>query len=137
MLIAREHGDANMDTTPIAIAVLQHEDRFLIGRRPDGVPLAGLWEFPGGKIEAGESPEQAVVRECIEETGIRVRVVGHFADHVHEYAHGRVHLHFLECEPIDLSQHSHSPYRWVERAALSDYQFPEANKIVLDRLLAD
>ena len=58
--------------TPIAIAVVEHEGRFLIGQRPEGVSLAGLWEFPGGKIEAGETPERALVRELSEELAIRV-----------------------------------------------------------------
>jgi len=56
--------------TPIAVAVVEHEGKFLIQQRPQGVPLAGLWEFPGGKVDPGETPEQALVRELHEELGI-------------------------------------------------------------------
>lgn len=56
--------------TPIAIAVVQHADQFLIGQRPAGLVLSGYWEFPGGKIQLGETPEAAAVRECLEETGL-------------------------------------------------------------------
>jgi 8-oxo-dGTP diphosphatase len=52
--------------TPIAVAVVEHDDRVLIGQRPPGVVLGGLWEFPGGKIFEGESAEEAAVRECRE-----------------------------------------------------------------------
>src|SRR5437764_2006476 len=58
--------------TPIAVAVVEKDGHFLVGQRPEGVSLAGLWEFPGGKIEPGESPEAAAVRECLEETGVDV-----------------------------------------------------------------
>ena len=50
----------------IAIAVVEHEGRFLIGLRPPGAPLAGLWEFAGGKLEPGETPQMAAARECLE-----------------------------------------------------------------------
>ena len=50
-----------MPPTPIAVAVVRYDGKFLIGRRPEGVPLAGLWEFPGGKVHAGETPEAAAV----------------------------------------------------------------------------
>jgi mutator protein MutT len=54
----------------VAIAVLEHNGKFLVGVRPPGVPLAGLAEFPGGKIDLGETPEAAAIRECREETGL-------------------------------------------------------------------
>ena len=49
--------------TAIAVAVVEHDDRFLVGQRPAGKPLAGYWEFPGGRVEEGESPQQAAIRE--------------------------------------------------------------------------
>ena len=74
--------------TLIAIAVVEQDGRFLIGQRPPGVPLAGLWEFPGGKVEPGESPEQAAIRECREEAGIEVTIVGEYPDRMERYSHG-------------------------------------------------
>ena len=73
--------------TIIAIAVVEHDDRFLIGQRPAGVALAGYWEFPGGKVEPDESPADAAVRECLEETGIQISVVGEYPTTRHQYDH--------------------------------------------------
>src|SRR4029079_19393384 len=56
--------------TPIAIAIVEHSGSFLVGRRPEGAALAGLWEFPGGKIEPGETAEEAAGREWLVETGL-------------------------------------------------------------------
>src|SRR3990167_7893662 len=91
-------SEAPMD---IALAVVRHAGRVLIGQRPEGVPLAGFWEFPGGKILAGESPEEAAVRECREETGLAIRLGAILCVVEHEYAHGRVRLHFFAAEPIE------------------------------------
>ena len=60
--------------TDIAIAVVEQHGQFLIGQRPADVALGGLWEFPGGKVEPGELPVNAAIRECLEETGLVVRI---------------------------------------------------------------
>ena len=60
--------------TLIAIAIVEYDGLFLVGQRPPDVPLAGLWEFPGGKVQAGETPEAAAARECFEETGLTAQV---------------------------------------------------------------
>jgi len=118
--------------TPIAIAVVEHENRFLIGQRREGVPLAGLWEFPGGKIQPGETPEAAAVRECLEETGLAVSPLFRYPDHVEQYDHGQVQLHFIACRPTDpLRLDVNPPFRWVAGDQLADYTFPSGN----DRLL--
>ncbi len=57
-----------LNATRIAIAVVEHDGNFLIGLRPSGAVLGGLWEFPGGKVEPDETPEAAAARECLEET---------------------------------------------------------------------
>lgn len=116
-------------TTPtrIAIAVVEHHGRYLIGRRPEGVPLAGYWEFPGGKVQAGETAEQAAARECKEETGLEVAVGEPYPAVVHQYAHGKVALEFFACRPLEPEQSPRSPFRWVLAADLGEYQFPEAN----------
>jgi 8-oxo-dGTP diphosphatase len=124
--------------TPIAIAVVEHEGRFLIGQRPDGLPLAGLWEFPGGKIEPGETPEAAATRECLEETGLRVEPRFRYPPHVQVYDHDRVELHFIACRPKDQPPpRPQSPFRWITRAELSNYAFPAGNRGLLQLLIPD
>lgn len=119
--------------TPIAIAVVEHEGRFLIGQRPEGKPLAGLWEFPGGKVEAGETPAEAAARECLEEVGVRVRVGSQYPEVVQQYDHDRVHLHFFRCAlaagvtPTDVA----AGYRWVAPAELPAHEFPKANAALI------
>lgn len=85
----------------IAVAVVRHGADYLVGRRPDGVPLAGFWEFPGGKVEPLESAEAAAVRECREETGLDVHVVGEFPPVDFAYSHGTLRLRFFACELAD------------------------------------
>jgi 8-oxo-dGTP diphosphatase len=113
--------------TRIAIAVVEHDGRYLIGRRPEGAPLAGLWEFPGGKIQAGETAELAAARECLEETGLAVEVGPAYPSVVHQYAHGKVALEFFACRPFEPARTPKAPFRWVLAADLGDYEFPEAN----------
>jgi 8-oxo-dGTP diphosphatase len=123
--------------TPIAIAVVEHEGRFLIGQRPDGAPLAGLWEFPGGKIEPGETPEAAAVRECLEETGLHVQPLIRYPPHIQEYDHDRVELHFIGCRPLEESQSTpQPPFQWIARSELGRYEFPAGNRGLLRLLLA-
>lgn len=123
--------------TPIAIAVVEHEGAFLIGQRPLGVPLAGLWEFPGGKIEPGETPAAAAIRECREETGLVVEATSEFPNEVQQYDHGAVQLHFIACRvtssaPIEPLP----PFRWVARSSLPDHAFPAGNRNLLKLLNA-
>ena len=121
--------------TSIAIAVVEHDGCFLIGRRPEGVPLAGLWEFPGGKIEPGESPEAAAVRECLEEAGIRVESLFRYPTIVHDYAHDRVELFFIACRLLNpQAVATINGFRWTPRNELSQLEFPEGNRTVLQIL---
>lgn len=120
------------EPTLIAIAVVQDNGRFLVGLRPAGTALAGYSEFPGGKVEPGELPARAAVRECLEETGLPVEVIDAFPEHVHQYPHGRVRLLFFDCRPRQTGLKPRAPFRWVERVELPSLQFPAGN----DGLLA-
>ena len=122
------------DPTQIAIAVVERNGRFLVGERPAGKPLAGFAEFPGGRVEAGETPEQAAVRECFEETGLSVAVVRRYDDCRHDYAHDRVHLHFFACRIVGADTPPRDPFRWISRADLETLDFPEANRQLLGLL---
>jgi mutator protein MutT len=121
--------------TSIAIAVVEHEGRFLIGQRPPDAPLAGLWEFPGGKVEPSELPSVAAIRECREETGLEVKVEGEYPPEQHDYEHGRVQLRFFRCVPLSPNAVPIAPFRWVERAGLAKHEFPAGNKGLLAILL--
>lgn len=118
----------------IAIAVVRHGDRYLIGQRSADGPLPNYWEFPGGKVHADELPEAAAARECREETGLVVRVVDLFAEVLHTYSHGQLRLYFFSCELAGANDLPAAPFRWVPRAELADYEFPEANQAILAQL---
>ena len=121
--------------TPIAIAVVEHEGRFLIGKRLPGAPLAGLWEFPGGKIHPGETPEDAAVRECLEETGFAVEPLFRYPDQIEKYEHGAVQLFFIACRAANATPTEiQPPFRWVRRQELAGFEFPKGNRNLLDLL---
>ena len=121
---------------PVGIGLIRRGDAFLIRRRPPGTVYAGYWEFPGGKCEPGETPAQAVARECLEETGLPI-VVGPLRRVVtHRYPHGLVRLHFHDAHTQDpLAQADPATgFRWVPIGQLSTLRFPEANEPILEDL---
>jgi 8-oxo-dGTP diphosphatase len=120
--------------TRIAIAVVEHDERFLVGERGAGTVLAGLAEFPGGKIEAGETPAAAAVRECREEAGLEIEVLGEYPRHTESYDHGQVELYFFACRPLGDVPAPRPPYRWVGRRDLRELDFPRGNRALLQLL---
>ncbi len=122
--------------TDIAIAVVRHQRLVVIGPRPEGKALAGLWEFPGGKVEAGERPAAAAVRECLEETGLAVRVVATLSQVEHNYDHGRLRLWFFDCRPQAAPAALQAPYRWTPVSQLAELAFPPANAELIRFLTA-
>ncbi len=133
MNVARPEPAAPVE---IAVAVVERDGEFLIGLRPPGAALAAMWEFPGGKIEPGETPAEAAARECREETGISVRVGACLVETTYDYPHACVRLHFLRAMLDGPSAEVPARFRWVPLAALADYEFPPANAKVL-RLLRE
>jgi 8-oxo-dGTP diphosphatase len=127
----------SQQTPSIAVAVVRRHDQVLIGRRPAGVPLAGLWEFPGGKVLEGEDPRAAAARECLEETGLAVRIGRPYADVVYPYEHGTLRLHFFAATPLEPAQTPRKPFHWVAIANLQSYRFPPANAGILAKLLQE
>ena len=123
-------------TKNISIAIVQQGEQFLVGLRPHGVPLAGLQEFPGGKIQPGETSQQAAIRECYEETGLHVLAVRLLCQARQEYPHGVVQLDFWLCKladelPSKLKPAVTAPFRWIDRTALAKLEFPAGNAKVL------
>ena len=127
-----------MSATLVAIAILEKTaeqgSAVLVGRRPAGVPLAGLWEFPGGKVRGDETPGEAAVRECLEETGLAVEVVENYRVVNHRYPHGDVQLHFFRCRLLGDGA-PREPFCWVSRGQLALLEFPAANAEVIASLL--
>lgn len=121
------------ESTNIAVAVVQRDGQFLVGRRPAGVPLAGFAEFPGGKVKAGEAADEAAARECLEETGIEVEVMDLLATVEHEYPHGMLCLYFFSCR-VARKATPCGTFRWVSPEELLQLEFPPANRKVLERL---
>ena len=115
---------------PIGVAVVEQGGSYLVGARPEGVPLAGYAEFPGGKCEPGETPEACAVRECFEEAGLGVEPVRLLERRTWDYTHGTVELWFVLCRPVG-DAGPKEPFRWVPRADLAGLRFPEANAAVL------
>lgn len=109
----------------------------LITRRPRHTVYGGFWEFPGGKLEPGESPSAGVVRELWEELGIAVEPGAMLTEVEHVYPHGHVRLRALLCTcaadavPQNLGVAEH---RWAPVDELPDYRFPEANEPILRRI---
>jgi 8-oxo-dGTP diphosphatase len=120
----------------VAIAVVRRENEFLVGIRPEGIPLAGYAEFPGGKLQPGETPAAAAVRECREESGLDVEAAGELLCTTHQYDHGLLEIHFLDCRLIDSAQSPLPPFRWTPQAELARLKFPEANVPLTKMLLA-
>jgi mutator protein MutT len=118
----------------VAIAVIEREGRFLVGRRSAHLPLGGLWEFPGGKIEEGESPRAAATRECQEETGLRVRASHCLLVHQQAYDHATITLHFIACDLCDDTLTTRAPFEWIAREDLNRLQFPAGNAPLLKLL---
>lgn len=97
----RSHG-ADRPVTEVAVGVLiDPQGRFLLTSRPPGKAYAGHWEFPGGKLEAGETVAQALRRELHEELGLAIGAVHHWRDTLVDYPHALVRLHF--CKVFDWS----------------------------------
>ncbi|MCF4167050.1 (deoxy)nucleoside triphosphate pyrophosphohydrolase [Zavarzinia compransoris] len=116
----------------VAAAVLVDPDRrILLAKRPVGKSLAGLWEFPGGKVEPGESPEAAVIRELDEELGINVRepclAPLTFASHAYEQFHLLMPVFVCRRWEGMPEAREHAELAWVPRMRLGDYPMPPAD----------
>jgi 8-oxo-dGTP diphosphatase len=122
--------------TPIGIAVVEHQGRYLVGTRVPGSPLEGYAEFPGGKCLPGETAGVCACRECFEETGLRVRTVDLLMQRTFTYPHGMVLLHFWLCRPLKAEdvETVHQGYRWVPAAELATLRFPEGNEPLIEVL---
>jgi 8-oxo-dGTP diphosphatase len=119
----------------VAIAILSHKNQILVGWRNAEQHQGNKAEFPGGKVEEGEMPQQACRREILEEVGIDVEQWFSFDVIHHEYDDLIVKLHVFHAH-IGLEQANaiQAPWKWVQRQDLATYPFPKANKVLVQRL---
>lgn len=114
------------------MALIDPDGRVLIAQRPEGKQLAGLWEFPGGKVEPGERPETALIRELKEELGIDVTEACLapfvFASHTYESFHLLMPLYLCRRWSGVVVKHEHAALAWVKPNKLSDYPMPPADE---------
>ncbi len=128
----------------IAVALISAGGWLYIQRRPDEGLLGGLWEFPGGKVEPGESPEEAVVREVAEETGFKIRLGEALEPVHHAYSHFRITLHAFHAEiegtgrvvEVDDTGSRDLGRRWIRPEELDNYAIPTANRKLLEAMEA-
>jgi 8-oxo-dGTP diphosphatase len=118
-------------TLVVACALIDADNRVLIAQRPEGKQLAGLWEFPGGKLEPGERPEPALIRELREELGIEVKEAClaplTFASHAYETFHLLMPLYICRRWEGTVTSKEGQALAWVRANKLRDYPMPPAD----------
>jgi 8-oxo-dGTP diphosphatase len=115
-----------------AVALLNEEGKVLLAKRPPGRPLAGLWEFPGGKVDPGEDPETALIRELMEELGIEIAradlVPLTFASHAYPEFHLLMPLYLCKRWEGDIAAQENQELLWVKPDELRLYDMPPADE---------
>ncbi|MBD9651967.1 8-oxo-dGTP diphosphatase MutT [Ensifer sp. PDNC004] len=122
-----------------ACALVDSDGRILLAQRPEGKSLAGLWEFPGGKVEAGETPEETLIRELEEELGIRTKVAClaplTFASHTYDEFHLLMPLYVCRRYEGVATGREGQAIKWVRPKALRDYPMPPADEPLIPFLM--
>ena len=124
------------DMTEVVAALIWQGDKFMICQRPANKARALLWEFVGGKVEPGETKEQALIRECKEELNVLLSVGNVFMDVVHKYPDLTVHLTLFiatiaEGEPQKLE---HNDIQWITPSEIQNYEFCPADEEILAKI---
>jgi 8-oxo-dGTP diphosphatase len=120
-------------------AVVSRDGKYLVTQRRATAVLPNLWEFPGGKVEAGESDEDALKREIDERLGVDVSV-GQMISYVgHPYEHYNVDLYLYECRLLteNVSARGVQAFRWIASDEFDDYEFAPADEASMTQLLGD
>ena len=125
-----------MKITEVVAALIWNGDKFIICQRPAHKARGLLWEFVGGKVEQGETKEQALIRECREELAVTLSVGDAFMDVIHEYPDLTVHLSLFnatiaEGEPQKLE---HNDIKWITPSEISNYAFCPADEEILKEI---
>jgi 8-oxo-dGTP diphosphatase len=127
-----------MTSIPVVCAILRRDDLILLAQRPEGKHLALKWEFPGGKVEPGEDPQAAMIRELREELGCEVEIMAGLPRSLHAYERGVVEMIPFVCRLTDTSAephpHEHVALEWVTMEALMTYDLAPADWPVVEEL---
>ena len=123
--------------TEVVAALIWQGEKFMICQRPPHKARGLLWEFVGGKVDVGEGPEEALIRECREELGVSLAVGEVFMDVTHEYPDLLVHLTLFHAtiaqgEPQKLE---HNDIRWITPREIPNYDFCPADVEILEKLM--
>lgn len=121
----------------VTAAIIKKEDKVLIAQRSKGDKLALKWEFPGGKIEKNETPEECLKREIKEELNLSIQVTDHFADSIYKYDSGEITLqaYLGEIKSGDLLLRVHNDLRWVRINELRNFEFCPADVPLVERMM--
>lgn len=122
--------------TEVVAALIWDQDKFMICQRPAHKARGLLWEFVGGKVESGETKEQALIRECQEELAVTLDVKDVFINVIHEYPDLTVHLTLFNASIRDgiPQKLEHNDIRWITVAEIDQYAFCPADEEILKRL---
>ena len=122
----------------VVAALIWNKEKFMICQRPANKARALLWEFVGGKVEPGETKEQALIRECKEELNITLSVGDVFMDVVHEYPDLTVHLTLFNATILEgiPQKLEHNDIRWITSSEIPNYEFCPADEEILDRIIS-
>lgn len=120
----------------VSAAIIFHDGKLLITQRHANSHLGGLWEFPGGKREVGESFEQCLVREIREELSVDISVGELFDEIFHAYSEKSVHLKFFICKLLSGEPRAIgcAAFRWIVKSELGNFEFPAADARLLEKL---
>ncbi len=132
-------SDAKPLVLVAAVALIRRDGRLLLAQRPKGKAMAGLWEFPGGKVEAGESPQGALARELMEELGIAVSEADmeafSFASHAYEKFHLLMPVFIARRWEGEVEAREGQQLAWVSAAEIRSYPAPEADLLLFERFI--
>ncbi|HEY8910638.1 MAG TPA: (deoxy)nucleoside triphosphate pyrophosphohydrolase [Desulfosporosinus sp.] len=122
----------------VTAAILFKDNKVLIAQRAPGENMAGKWEFPGGKIEPGETPKECLKREIREELNVDIKVLDFFGESIYAYHSGTIKLLAFRCEWVsgDFTLNVHSHIVWANRLELDGYDFSPADIPLMEKLMA-
>lgn len=125
--------------TQVVAALIRKDNKFMIFQRPESKTRAFQWEFVGGKVESGETLEEALIRECREEIGVTVRVGDVFTEVDHEYPDITIHLTLFNAEIEDgiPQKLEHNDIRCISPDEIPEYEFCPADDEILKKIIAD